>query len=74
MSKIPVVSGKRVLKVLMGIGYYIRDQEGSHIHLRHPDRLPLTVPNHREIARGTLRAIIKNAGLSVEQFSRLLRE
>lgn len=74
MSKLPVVSGKKVLKVLMDIGYYVRDQEGSHIHLRHPDRLPLTVPNHREIARGTLRTIIRNAGLSVEEFSRLLRE
>lgn len=74
MSKLPVVSGKKVLKVLMGMGYYVRDQEGSHIHLRHPDKLPLTVPNHREIARGTLRTIIKNAGLSIEEFGRLLRE
>jgi predicted RNA binding protein YcfA (HicA-like mRNA interferase family) len=74
MSKLPVVSGKKVLKALMDIGYYVRDQEGSHIHLRHPDRLPLTVPNHKEIARGTLRVIIKNAGLSVAEFSRLLRE
>lgn len=73
MSKLPVVSGKKVLRALMDIGYYVRDQGGSHIHLRHPDRLPLTVPNHREIARGTLRTIIKSAGLSVGEFSRLLR-
>lgn len=74
MSKLPVVSGKKVLKALKVMGYYVRDQEGSHIHLRHPDRLPLTVPNHREIARGTLRTIIKSAGLSIGAFNRLLRE
>ncbi|MFH1288606.1 MAG: type II toxin-antitoxin system HicA family toxin [bacterium] len=72
MSKLPVVSGKEMIKALMEIGYYVRDQEGSHIHLRHPSRLPLTVPNHREIARGTLRTIIRNSGLSVEEFSDLL--
>ena len=46
----------------------MRDQKGSHVHLRHPDRPPLTIPLHREVARGTLRAIIRDAGLTVEEF------
>jgi len=50
----------------------VNDQKGSHIHLRHPVRRPLTVPNHPEIARGTLRIIIKDTDLSIEQFLELL--
>ena len=73
MKKLPVASGAKVIKALMKMGYYIRDQEGSHIHLRHPFKKPLTIPNHREIARGTLREIIKEAGLTVEEFKKLLK-
>ncbi|MBI4430625.1 MAG: type II toxin-antitoxin system HicA family toxin [Candidatus Omnitrophica bacterium] len=72
MSKLPVVSGQKVIKALQTLGYTIRSQEGSHVHLRHPGRPPLTIPNHKEIARGTLRAIIRQANLSVEEFIRLL--
>ena len=70
--KLPVASGKDVIKALSKIGYYVRDRKGSHVHLRHPYRKPLTVPDHPEIARGTLRAIIKEAGLTVEEFLDLL--
>jgi predicted RNA binding protein YcfA (HicA-like mRNA interferase family) len=49
-------------------------QRGSHIILRHsePPHRRLTVPDHREIAKGTLRALIREAGVTVEEFSRLL--
>ena len=72
MSRLPVLAGREVVKALSRIGYYVRDQKGSHIHLRHPTRPPLTIPAHREVARGTLRAIIKAAGLTVEEFLGLL--
>jgi predicted RNA binding protein YcfA (HicA-like mRNA interferase family) len=72
MNKLPLLSGKQVIKILQKIGYYIRDQKGSHIHLRHPIRPPLTIPNHREVARGTLREILKQAGLSSEEFQKLI--
>ena len=71
-DKLPILSGKEVVKVLGKLGYMINDQKGSHIHLRHPVRRPLTVPNHPEIARGTLRTIIKDADLTVEKFLELL--
>ena len=71
-DKIPILSGKEVVKVLGKLGYTINDQKGSHIHLRHPVMRPLTVPNHPEIARGTLRTIIKDADLTVEKFLELL--
>ncbi len=72
MSRLPILSGRAVVKALTRIGYYVRDQRGSHIHLRHPSRPPLTVPAHGEVARGTLRAIIKAAGLTVDEFLKLL--
>ena len=62
------ISGKELLKILCEKGYWIRDQKGSHIHLRHSLRSPLTVPNHKEIATGTLKAIIKAAELKEEDF------
>ena len=70
--KLPVVSGKETIKALSKIGYYVRNQKGSHVHLRHPVRKPLTVPLHPTIAKGTLKEIIKNAGLTEEEFVNLL--
>jgi predicted RNA binding protein YcfA (HicA-like mRNA interferase family) len=72
--KLPVVSASQLVKAFMKTGYYVRAQQGSHIHLRHPILPPLTVPNHKEIARGTLRAIIRQAGLSLDQFVQLLKK
>jgi predicted RNA binding protein YcfA (HicA-like mRNA interferase family) len=70
--KLPVVSGKQLLKALMKIGYYVRDRESSHMHLRHATKPPLTIPDHKEIARGTLRAIIRQAQLTTEECEDLL--
>jgi predicted RNA binding protein YcfA (HicA-like mRNA interferase family) len=63
-----------VVKALSKIGYEIDHQTGSHLILRQreePHRR-LTVPRHRKIAKGTLRAIIRQAGLTVEEFIELL--
>jgi predicted RNA binding protein YcfA (HicA-like mRNA interferase family) len=62
VSRLPVCSGFDA----------IDHQTGSHIILRHPSGRRLTVPNHRELAKGTLRALIREAGLTKEQFSELL--
>lgn len=70
--KLPVISGQQLIKVFIKQGYYIRSQKGSHIHLRHPYKPALTIPNHKEIARGTLRTIIKQSGLTIEEFLELL--
>jgi predicted RNA binding protein YcfA (HicA-like mRNA interferase family) len=50
----------------------VDDQTDSHIILRHPAGRRLTVPNHRELAKGTLRAIVREAGLTKEEFADLL--
>jgi len=74
MTKLPAISGKKLVKVLLKLGYYVRNQKGSHIHLRHINRKPLTVPAHKSIARGTLRAIIRDAELTVGKFLEALEE
>lgn len=74
MPKLPIISGTEAVKALLKTGYEIDHQTGSHIILRqreYPNRR-LTVPNHKEIAKGTLRGLIKQSGLTVEEFSELL--
>ena len=74
MSQLPRISGREVLRALAKIGYEFDYQQSSHIVLRHrdPPHRRLTVPDHAEVAKGTLRAIIRQAGLSVEEFKELL--
>ena len=72
MSKLPVCYGLDVVKAFGKMGYAVDHQTGSHIILRHPTLRRLTVPNHRELAKGTLRALIRESGLTKEEFSRLL--
>ena len=70
--KLPVVSGEEAVKAFRKLGYEADAQHGSHIILRHSSGRRLTVPNHRELAKGTLRALIREAGLTKEQFAELL--
>jgi predicted RNA binding protein YcfA (HicA-like mRNA interferase family) len=73
MNKLPRISGRECIKALEKAGFYIRRQESSHIILRHDDPFgQVVVPDHRELDRGTLRAIIQASGLSVDEFMRLL--
>ena len=73
MSKLPRVSGRDCVKALAKIGFYQKRQHGSHIILRRNDPFSqLVVPDHKELDRGTLRAILRQANLSVEEFDALL--
>lgn len=74
MPKLPVVSGVEVVKALAKIGWEFDHQTGSHMILRHrePPHRRLTVPRHSELGKGTLRAIIRDAGLTVDEFVELL--
>ncbi|SFJ09266.1 type II toxin-antitoxin system HicA family toxin [Planctomicrobium piriforme] len=74
MSSLPRISGREVVKALGKIGYVADRQRGSHIILRQTEEphRRLTVPDHAEIAKGTLRAIIRQAGLTVDEFKSLL--
>ncbi len=71
--KLPVASGKEFIKRLKKKGYEFVHQEGSHmiIRLNTPPYTKLSVPNHKELDRGLLRSLIKDAGISVDAFIRL---
>ncbi len=73
MSKLPVLSGRILCKKLKKLGYLIDHQTGSHIILRNenPPFRRLTVPNHKDIAKGTLRAILRQAGITPEEFNKI---
>jgi predicted RNA binding protein YcfA (HicA-like mRNA interferase family) len=70
MSALPCISGRDCIKVLSKFGFSIKRQQGSHIVLRRAEPfIQLVVPDHKELDRGTLRAIIRQAGITVEQFT-----
>ena len=76
MSGMPIISGRQAIAALEKLGYQVVRQKGSHVRLRHPTdsrRQPTTVPLHKELKAGTLRAIIRDAGLSTEDFVALLQ-
>jgi predicted RNA binding protein YcfA (HicA-like mRNA interferase family) len=75
MPKLPTVSGQRVVKALRKAGYELDHQTGSHLILRQKEspHRRVTVPNPDPIAKGTLNAIIKQTGLTREEFIKNLK-
>jgi len=68
MATLPVVSGREAVKAFEKLGFLFHHQRGSHIILNHSNGRHLSVPDHRELDRGTLRALIRGAGTTVEEF------
>ncbi len=74
MSKLPRISGRDCARALGRAGFVLRRQHGSHMILRRDEPFAqVVVPDHRELDRGTLRAIVRGAQLSVDEFMTLLR-
>ena len=75
MPPLPIIKSREVVKALLRGGFYIHRQTGSHVRLLHRTRteLRVTIPMHsRDMPRGTLRRVIRQAGLTVEEFLELL--
>ncbi|GAF97646.1 unnamed protein product [marine sediment metagenome] len=75
MTALPVISGREAVKALNRAGFRVVRQRGSHVRLekRTEERLiKLTVPLHKSLKKGTLRRIIKDSGLTVQEFNGLL--
>ncbi|HUD08494.1 MAG TPA: type II toxin-antitoxin system HicA family toxin [Candidatus Saccharimonadales bacterium] len=72
MAKIPQISGKTAVKIFSKIGYRVVRQKGSHIRLHHPDKKPLTVPDHKVLGKGLLRKLLRDSELSIEDFMKLM--
>ena len=74
MARLPTdLSGRQVRKALERVGFVFRRQRGSHMVLRRQEPpARVVVPDHRQIRKGTLRSILYDAELSVEEFMKLL--
>jgi len=74
MGRIPIISGDEAIRRFAVLGYRVVRQRGSHVRMRHvsdSNRKPLTIPTHTGtvLKPGLLRALIRQAGITVEQFS-----
>ena len=72
--KLPTgLSGQELVKVLLRVGFVVNRQKGSHIILRRGNPYArVVVPDHKEVAKGTIRAIIRQVGLTADEFKQLL--
>lgn len=74
MSKLPIVSAKEFERLLLKLGFLVKRQKGSHVFYKHPDGRYTTLPHHpgRDLSRPLTRQIIKEIGLTPEEFLELL--
>jgi predicted RNA binding protein YcfA (HicA-like mRNA interferase family) len=74
MPSLPVLSGREVVKAFEQAGWTVARHRGSHIILiKEGELATLSVPDHKEVARGTLRSLVRAGGLTVETFLEMLR-
>ena len=75
MPQLPVISGREVVRVLAKAGWQMARQRGSHMILVKEGHIAtLSVPDHREVAKGTLRSLIRSGGLGLDEFLELRRK
>jgi predicted RNA binding protein YcfA (HicA-like mRNA interferase family) len=67
MPELPIISGKKAIKIFENLGFKIIRQRGSHVVLRKGNS-GCVIPVHKELAVGTLRSAIKQAGITAEEF------
>lgn len=73
MPKLPVVSGRELVKAFKKMGFESISQRGTHIKMKHPDGRVAIIPNHKTIKKGTLKkGILNPLSISVEELVRLL--
>jgi predicted RNA binding protein YcfA (HicA-like mRNA interferase family) len=73
MSKLPRISGEQVKKALERAGFVKVSQKGSHVKLKHADGRIVIVPMHHELKKGTLKSVLRQAKLTVEELHALLK-
>ncbi len=70
MASLPVLSGRETVKVFETFGWKVSRQSSSHIIMtKEGEMVTLSVPDHKEVARGTLRSLIRAANLTVDEFA-----
>jgi predicted RNA binding protein YcfA (HicA-like mRNA interferase family) len=69
MPKIPIISGSEAISCFEKLGYEVSRQKGSHVRLYHKldkNKKPLTIPKHKELGKGLLRKLLRDAEISME--------
>jgi len=76
MPKLPVLRSKELIRVLIKLGFYKHHQVGSHAQFKHPDGRRVTVPIHsgKDMGRKTLKGIIDDIDITIEEFIKFLRD
>lgn len=74
MARLPIVSGDEFVRALGRVGFIWDYTQGSHMILLNPDGVRVSVPRHRVLGRGLLRALIRDAGLTRDEFWELYRQ
>jgi len=75
MPELPQLSGRKTAQVFLSLGWQVSRQKGSHIILTKEGHIAtLSVPDHKEVAKGTLRSLIRSAGLTVSEFLEALNK
>ena len=73
MPRLPVLNGSETVRAFELLGWNVARQRGSHIIMTKPGEIAsLAVPNHPTVAKGTLRSLIRDAGLTVAEFCAVL--
>ena len=69
MAVIPALSGKEVVRIFESFGWIVARRRGSHVIMtKEQENVTLSIPDHREVAKGTLRSLIRSANLTVAEF------
>ena len=69
MGNIPILSGSEVVRVFESLGWHVARRRGSHmVMIKEGEMATLSVPDHKEVAKGTLRSLIRAAKLTMDQF------
>jgi predicted RNA binding protein YcfA (HicA-like mRNA interferase family) len=70
MPALPLLSGRKAVRVFEKLGWQVARQRGSHIIMvKDGEMTTLSVPDHKEVAKGTLRSLIRSAGITVDEFT-----
>jgi predicted RNA binding protein YcfA (HicA-like mRNA interferase family) len=71
MPKLVPIKPKKLIKILLSLGFIERDAEGSHVFFKHPDGRTTVIPMHDEISKGLLKKILNKIQLSTEEYDKL---
>ncbi len=73
MPRLPILSGREMVRILSTIGYKEVRRQSSHIRLSHSSKKSITIPDYKDIGRGLLRKILRDAEITPQEFEELLK-